>query len=69
MMSFGSGRTGGRGRSMTPLPKVTSQRVVEEKLAMEIDPRSSTPSGPYAKMFRSYLGILAKTHVSIVIPT
>ncbi|XP_052736348.1 uncharacterized protein LOC108337652 [Vigna angularis] len=55
------------GRSVTRLSDVTSRRIAMERLMVEIDPRSGRPNGPHAEKFRSYLGMLAKTHVSIVI--
>ncbi|KOM55993.1 hypothetical protein LR48_Vigan10g188500 [Vigna angularis] len=58
--------TGGRGRSVTRLPDVTSCRIATEKLAVEIDSQSGTPSGAHAEKFRSYWDMLAKTHVTIV---
>ncbi|BAT93237.1 hypothetical protein VIGAN_07217100 [Vigna angularis var. angularis] len=52
---------------MTRLPDVTSQLVAMERISVEIDPQSGLPLGPHVEKFRSYLGMLAKTHVSIVI--
>jgi len=36
-------------------------------MPVHIDPRSGEPSGPWEKKYRSYIGMLAKTKVSIVI--
>ncbi|KOM54486.1 hypothetical protein LR48_Vigan10g037800 [Vigna angularis] len=61
----GSGQTR-RGRGVTRLPDVTSGRVDGQRRHVDIDPRSGHPSGPNADRFRSYLGKLAKSHVSIL---
>ncbi|KAG2404916.1 uncharacterized protein HKW66_Vig0041710 [Vigna angularis] len=61
----GSGQTR-RGRGITPLADVTSERVDGQRRHVDIDPRLGHPSGPNADRFRSYLGKLAKSHVSIL---
>ncbi|KOM49777.1 hypothetical protein LR48_Vigan08g060400 [Vigna angularis] len=67
MTSSGSSGMGGGGRFVTRLPDVTSRRVTEEKLTVEIDPRSGAPTRVHAEKIRSYLDVLAKTHVSFVV--
>ncbi|KAG2409439.1 uncharacterized protein HKW66_Vig0001040 [Vigna angularis] len=61
----GSGKTR-RGRGVTRLADVTTGRVDGQRRHVDIDPRSGHPSGPNADRFRSYLGKLAKSHVSIL---
>ncbi|KAG2380720.1 uncharacterized protein HKW66_Vig0200920 [Vigna angularis] len=61
----GSGKSR-RGRGVTRVADVTSGRVDGQRRHVDIDPRSSHPSGPHADRFRSYLGKLAKSHVSIL---
>ncbi|KOM55350.1 hypothetical protein LR48_Vigan10g124200 [Vigna angularis] len=53
--------------SVTRLPEVTSQRVDGKRRHVDIDPRSGVPSRPKADRVRSYLSVLAKTHVSILL--
>ena len=54
----------GPGRSVTRLSDVTNWR---ERMPIKIDPRSSETSGPWEKKYCSYIGMLAKTKVSIAI--
>jgi len=54
----------GSGRLVTRLTDVTNRR---ERMLVHIDPRSGEPSGPWEKKYRSYIGMLAKTKVSIAI--
>ncbi|KOM43138.1 hypothetical protein LR48_Vigan05g074200 [Vigna angularis] len=54
-------------RSVTRLPEVTSQRVNGQRRHVDIDPMSGVPSGPSVDRFRSYMGVLGKTHVSILL--
>ncbi|XP_052723153.1 uncharacterized protein LOC128193539 isoform X2 [Vigna angularis] len=61
----GSGKSR-RGRGVTRVADVTSGRVDGQRRHVDIDPRSGHPSGPNADRFRSYLGKLAKSHVSIL---
>ncbi|KOM55209.1 hypothetical protein LR48_Vigan10g110100 [Vigna angularis] len=55
-----------RGRGVTRVADVTSGRVDGQRRHVDIDPRSGHPSRPNADRFRSYLGKLAKSHVSIL---
>ncbi|KOM47481.1 hypothetical protein LR48_Vigan07g118500 [Vigna angularis] len=61
----GSGKSR-RGRGVTRVADVTSGRVDGQRRHVDIAPRSGHPLGPNADRFRSYLGKLAKSHVSIL---
>nr|KYP31016.1 hypothetical protein KK1_049246 [Cajanus cajan] len=63
----GSGRR--EGRSVTRLFGLTVGRIAKERIPVEVDPRSGKASGPNAAKFKSYLGVLARRHVSIIIPS
>ncbi|KAG2371966.1 uncharacterized protein HKW66_Vig0240870 [Vigna angularis] len=55
-----------RGRGITRLANVTSGRVDGQRKHVDIDPGSGQASRPNANRFRSYLGKLAKSQVSIL---
>ncbi|KAG2380473.1 uncharacterized protein HKW66_Vig0172520 [Vigna angularis] len=55
-----------RGRGVTRVADVTSGRVDGQRRHVDIDPKSGHPLGPNDDRFRSYLGNLAKSHVSIL---
>ncbi|XP_022634039.1 uncharacterized protein LOC106755482 [Vigna radiata var. radiata] len=55
-----------RTRGVTRLPEATSRQVPGQRRHLEIDPRTDVASGLNADRFSSYLGKIAKTHVSIL---
>ena len=67
----GSGSGSGKisGRSITKLAALTARRVAKEKTPVDVDVRSGKASGPNAAKFKSYLGLIARRHVSITIPS
>nr|KYP55860.1 hypothetical protein KK1_002085 [Cajanus cajan] len=69
MADLGSSSGRRKGRSVTRLSGLTAGRIAEERTSIKVDPRSSKASGPNAAKFRSYLGVLARRHVSIIIPS
>ena len=58
-----------RGRSITRLTSLTAGRAVSQRMPVEFDTRTGKASGPNAPRFRSYLGVLARRHISITIPS
>jgi len=66
MTSSGSGKSG-PDRFVTRLSSVTNQWLGKQRLLVEIDPWSGDPSGPREKDYRSYIKMLAKTKIPIVI--
>jgi len=66
MKSFGS-RKSRPGRSMTRLSSVTNWRLGKQRYLVKIDPRLGDPSDLGEKDYRSYIGMLAKTKIPIVI--
>nr|KYP73806.1 hypothetical protein KK1_006462 [Cajanus cajan] len=69
MTDLGSGSGKREGRSITRLSGLTAGRIAKERTPVEVDPRSGKALSPNATKFRSYLGVLARRHVSIIIPS
>nr|KYP38566.1 hypothetical protein KK1_040175 [Cajanus cajan] len=69
MADSGSGSGRREGRSITQLSRLIVECIAKERTQVEVNPRSSKVSGPNAANFRSYLGVLARRHVSIIIPS
>ena len=61
--------SGSDSRGTTRLHSVTAGRIARERMQVDVDPRSGKASGPNAAKFRSYLGLLARRHVSILTPS
>ena len=56
-------------RGTTRLPSVTAGRIASERMQVDVDPLTGKASGPNAAKFRSYLGLLARRHISILTPS
>nr|KYP41324.1 hypothetical protein KK1_037316 [Cajanus cajan] len=69
MEDLGSGSGRREGISVTRLSRLIARRIAKERIPIEMDPRSGKASGPNAAKFKSYLGVLARWHVSIIIPS
>ena len=65
----GSGSGSGKicGRSVTRLPGLTAGRIAKERIPVDVEAQSGKASGPNAQKFKSYLGLLARRHISITI--
>nr|KYP37023.1 hypothetical protein KK1_041806 [Cajanus cajan] len=69
MVDSESGSVRKEGRSITRLSGLTGGRIAKERTQVEVDPCSGKASGPNAAKFRSYLRVIARHHVSIIIPS
>jgi len=58
-----------RSTESTRLRKLIATRVGGSKAAVQVDPKDGRPSGPNRFLFSSYLGVWARTKVSILLPT
>ena len=55
-------------REATRLKAIAINRLGGIKIPVDIDPRSGRASGPNGAKFGSYLGVLARSKVSILVP-
>jgi len=58
-----------KSREFTCLRGIIVTRVGGSRVAVQIDPQAGRASGPNSPQFSSYLGVLARTKVSILLPT
>jgi len=58
-----------KSREFTCLRGIIVTRVGGSRVAVQIDPQAGRASGPNSPQFSSYLGVLAPTKVSILLPT
>jgi len=58
-----------KSREPTRLRDVTASRLGGLKVVVDLDPQTGRASGPNRAVFVSYLGVLAHTKVSILVPT
>ena len=58
-----------KSREPTRLRDVTASRLGGLKVVVDLDPQTGWASGPNRVMFVSYLGVLTRTKVSILVPT
>ena len=56
-------------RKATRLKDLTLRRANGHRTHVDIDARTGIATGPNAKIFRSYLGLLVREHVSILLPS
>jgi len=58
-----------KSREATRLKDITASRLGGFKVAIDFDPQTARASGLNHVMFNSYLGVLARTKVSILYPS
>jgi len=58
-----------KSRESIRLRGIISTRIGGSKVAIQIDPQTGRAFGPNSPQFSSYLGVLARTKVSILLPT
>jgi len=58
-----------KSRQTTRLRDITASRLGGFKVTVDFDPQTARASGPNRAVFNSYLGVLARTKVSILYPT
>ena len=58
-----------KSKEPTRLRDVTASRLGGLKVVVDLDPQTGRASGPNRAVFVSYLGVLARTKVSILVPT
>ena len=56
-------------RGATRLRQLLTRRVNAQKTPIDIDVDIGVPTSPYADLFKSYLGMLARERISILIPS
>lgn len=61
-------KTQKRGRRATKLKDLTAKRQYGEKAEVGFDEFTGQPTGEYATKFKSYVGVLARTKISILHP-
>lgn len=55
-----------KGRQATKLKELSLKRHSGQKIEIAFDGFTGKPTGPYASKFNSYLGLLARSKVSIL---
>ena len=55
-------------RKATRLKDLAKRRANGRKTFVDIDVRTSIAGGPNSKIFQSYLGVLVREHISILVP-
>jgi len=58
-----------KSREPTRLRDVSASRLGGLKVVVDLDPQTGRASGPNRVVFVSYLGVLARTKVSTLVPT
>ena len=56
-------------RKATRLKKLAKKRANGRKTFVDIDVRTGKSSGPNSSIFQSYLGVLVREHISILVPS
>jgi len=59
----------GKSREPTRLRDITACRLGGFKVVVDLDPQTVRASGPNCVVFNNYLGVLARTKVSILLPS